>query len=246
VTDAAIRDSGKSPGLFGKALIGLFMKRAAVTAVSDLGNGFRLITLEGPQLRGVAWVAGWKIQVAMGSAFVARTYTPMEWDGIAGRTQILGYAHGAGPGSDWLIGLRVGDECDILGPRPSLKIQGLPGPLAVFGDETSMGLGHALRGQEGDRFVTCQFEVSDVTGADRILSTLRSDHTTVVGKTAGGGHLDETQRWLSDMADAGASFILTGNSESVQRLRHHLRRIDVPVRRIVTKAYWAVGKVGLD
>lgn len=38
----------------------------------------------------------------MGSAFVARTYTPIDWDPVAGRTRIRGYAHGDGPGSAWV------------------------------------------------------------------------------------------------------------------------------------------------
>ncbi len=38
----------------------------------------------------------------MGPAFVARTYTPIEWDAIAGGTRILGYTHGEGPGSAWI------------------------------------------------------------------------------------------------------------------------------------------------
>jgi hypothetical protein len=55
-----------------------------------IGDRFRLITLEGLALAGVTWTPGQKIQIAMGSAFVARTYTPIEWDAAAGRTRILG------------------------------------------------------------------------------------------------------------------------------------------------------------
>jgi NADPH-dependent ferric siderophore reductase len=40
--------------------------------------------------------------------------------------------------------------------------------------------------------------------------------------------------------------VLTGNASSIQQLRQHLRKLDVPARRVIAKAYWATGKVGLD
>lgn len=59
------------PGRLGKALLRLMMKRATVIATEQLADRFRLITLGGPAFKGVAWTPGQKIQVAMGSAFVA-------------------------------------------------------------------------------------------------------------------------------------------------------------------------------
>ena len=131
-------------GRLSRALIRLIMKRATVTANETVADRFRLITLEGPGLVDVVWTPGQKIQIAMGSAFVARTYSPIAWNGAAGRTCILGYAHGAGPGSDWLRAAVPGSSCDIFGPRASLDIGRPSGPLAIFGDETSLGLAYAL------------------------------------------------------------------------------------------------------
>jgi NADPH-dependent ferric siderophore reductase len=48
------------------------------------------------------------------------------------------------------------------------------------------------------------------------------------------------------MAVTGASFVLTGQASAIQRLRQHLRAQGVPASRILTKAYWAHGKRGLD
>ena len=144
----SLRPPPKTPGRLSQALTRLLMRRASVVAVEPLADRFRLITLRGPALAGVSWAPGQKIQIAMGSVFVARTYTPMEWDASEGLTRFLGYAHGDGPGSAWLQALEPGAECDIFGPRPSLAVAGLAGPLAVFGDETSMGLAHALAGQQ--------------------------------------------------------------------------------------------------
>ncbi|MCH7862518.1 MAG: siderophore-interacting protein, partial [Proteobacteria bacterium] len=52
------RPVAKAPGRIGQALIRLLMKRATVTASERLADGFRLITLEGPALEGIAWTPG--------------------------------------------------------------------------------------------------------------------------------------------------------------------------------------------
>ena len=57
------RPVAKAPGRIGQALIRLLMKRATVTASERLADGFRLITLEGPALEGIAWTPGQKIQI---------------------------------------------------------------------------------------------------------------------------------------------------------------------------------------
>ena len=51
---------------------------------------------------------------------------------------------------------------------------------------------------------------------------------------------------LSDAAATGASFVLTGKAGTIQALRQRLRLLSVPAARVITKAYWAPGKAGLD
>jgi len=58
-----------------------------------------MITLSGPQLRGVGWKAGQKLQVAMGAGLSTRTYTPIDWDEAGGHARILTFVHGEGPGA---------------------------------------------------------------------------------------------------------------------------------------------------
>jgi NADPH-dependent ferric siderophore reductase len=240
------RSAVNTPGQFGKALIGLFMKRATVTAVYDIAYGFRLITLEGPKLQGVAWTPGQKIQIGMGSAFVARTYTPIEWDAAAGRTCILGYAHSDGPGSAWMLGIKIGDECDLFGPRNSLDVRHLNGPLVVFGDETSIGLAYALSRQDSGRSVVCQVEVDDLASAQHVRSTLDIGNVTVTARSDGDGHLAQLEASFPALVGTSSSFVLTGKAGSVQRLGRELKRQGVPANRIVGKAHWAPGKAGLD
>ncbi|WP_404713650.1 siderophore-interacting protein [Sphingomonas sp. MMS24-J13] len=227
-------------------MIRLIMKRAAVTANETLANRFQLICLEGPGLVDVVWTPGQKIQIAMGSAFVTRTYTPIAWNPATGRTCILGYAHGTGPGSDWLRGAVPGSSCDIFGPRTSLAIGRPSGPLAIFGDETSLGLAHALALSGGMEAVVGFFEVEDVEAGRSVAVQLDLQNYTLVGREADDAHLSEFESKLPALADAGATFVLTGKAGSIQRVRRTLKALQVPSRRIRTKAYWTPGKTGLD
>jgi len=238
--------TAKAPGRLGKAIIRLLMRRARIAAIDDIADRFRLVTLEGDALQGVAWLPGQKVQIAMGSAFVARTYTPIEWNAGAGRTCILGYAHGEGPGSVWLRDLRLGDECDLFGPRNSLDMRPLHGPLALFGDETSIGLGYALARQDRMRSVSCHFEVGDKADAEQVASALDLGTVALFARQGDDAHLAQMEATLPSLVQAEASFILTGKAGTVQRLRHDLKRHGVASNRIVTKAYWAPGKTGLD
>lgn len=240
------RPVAKAPGRIGQALIRLLMKRATVTASERLADGFRLITLEGPALEGIAWTPGQKIQIAMGSAFTARTYTPIEWNPGTGRACILGHVHGDGPGSSWVRDVAPGAMCDIFGPRGSLDAGRMHGPLAVFGDETSIGLAHALAYQTPGRVVAGYFEVGDVECSCRVAEQLGLDRVALFARAADDAHVGEMELRLATLAAGGTGFVLTGKASTVQRLRQRLKRLAVPPSRIATKAYWAPGKVGMD
>ncbi|PXA85352.1 siderophore-interacting protein [Caulobacter sp. D4A] len=235
-----------SPGGLGQALIRLMMRPARIASSQPIGDRFRLVTLEGAALKGVSWTPGQKIQIAMGSAFVTRTYTPMDWDAGQGRARILGYAHGEGPGGDWLRSLAPGAQCDLFGPRASLNAAPLAGPLVVFGDETSIGLACALAAQDPARSISCVFEVADLGEAEAVVERLGLSKAALFRKAADEAHLDTIGAALSSLAGVGASFVLTGRAAAIQKLRHGLKRRAVEPRRILTKAYWAQGKTGLD
>ncbi len=165
--------SVKEPGRISRTLIRLMMKHARVAGNEAIGDRFRLVTLEGPELRGVDWIAGEFVQIAMGSAFRARSYTPIDWDKAAGRTRLLGYVHGGdGPGRAWLADVRPGDECDFFGPRRSLDMRHIAGPIVLCGDETAIGLAHALIHENPSRRVICHFEVDDAAAGREAVAAL--------------------------------------------------------------------------
>jgi NADPH-dependent ferric siderophore reductase len=243
--DALATPRVKDPSRLGRAVARLWMKAATVTANERLADRFHLITLEGGALTNVTWRPGQKVQIAMGSSFVTRTYTPIEWNISAGRMCILGYSHGNGLGSAWVRTVAAGDTCDVFGPRASLDIGGLSEALVVVGDETSIGLAYAATRQDPTRLVTCCFEVEDVVAAQQVMSSLDLQSVTLVARRAD-EHIAALEASLSDAVAVGASFVLTGKAATIQMLRQSLRQKSVPTARLVTKAYWAPGKTGLD
>lgn len=244
--DVGNMPTSRQPGRLSRALIRMLMKQTRVVAAESVAEGFRLITLESPEFRGFQWVPGQKVQIAMGSAFVARTFTPIEWDATAGRTRILGYAHGSGPGSDWVRGTKPGDECDIFGPRASLDISHATGPRVVLGDETSIGLAYALSHHSTGSPLRCLLEVNTVANAREVLTPLDPGGVELFERTENNAHLADIERLLPALVATGAIFVLTGNASSIQRLRRTLKNLGVPASGLMTKPYWAPGKTGLD
>jgi NADPH-dependent ferric siderophore reductase len=233
-----------STTIFGDTLARMFARRATIVAVRWLTDDLVRLTLEGAALRGAAWMPGQKIQVVTGSIFDTRTYTPTEWDPIHGRTSIIGYVHGAGPGSDWIRSAKAGDACDFLGPRNSISKKIMMGPIALFGDETSIGIAMAL--SRGARSLPSFFEMAEKETAGSALAELGLRDATLFARTTGDAHLAEMEAAVADLAATQTSFLLTGKATTIQRLLTALKRQTVPSDRILTKAYWAPGKTGLD
>lgn len=232
--------------LVSRALSRMIMKQARIFDIQALSDRFRLITLDSDAFKSRAWTAGQKIQVAMGSAFVARTFTPIEWDGSAGRTRFLGLIHGRGLASTWLSYLRRGDECDVFGPRSSLELDGRDEPIVLLGDETSIGLACAVQVSAPQRAVSCLLEATDPLEARSVCSQLGLEHVQCFRRTDSEAHLVNIEHHLVPHVAVGASFVLTGRAAMVQRLRRWLLANGVAKDRVRAKPYWAPGKTGLD
>jgi ferric-chelate reductase (NADPH) len=229
-----------------RTLLRWLMRPARVAAVETLSPHFRLLHLEGEALRNIAWTVGQKVQVSMGSGLIARTYTPISWDADSGRTRMLTFAHGDGPGSRWASGLREDDICQFFGPRRSLDLSGLESPVVLFGDETSFGLAAALRDSPQADGAIHVFETSDVAESRPVLETIGLGEATLIERTADDAHLAAAEAEMLRLTASGASFVLTGKASSIQRISRALKAVGVVSSRVKTKAYWAQGKVGLD
>jgi NADPH-dependent ferric siderophore reductase len=217
-----------------------------VAAVKTVSKNFRLIDLQGETLQGVEWASGQRLQIKVGSPLVARTFTPILFDAELGLTRILGYAHGAGPGSAWLRRIAPGDVCQMFGPRGSLDVASITGPTVLFGDETSFGLAAAMSGHGLPREdFRCFFEVTEIEEATLALQALEITPTALVKRD------DETrvaatiEQLLATSSDA-TQFVLTGRAQFIQVVKKMLKQRGVSSSRVRAKAYWSPGKTGLD
>lgn len=234
----------RAPGAIERALTRMFVREARVFECERLSEHFYAIGFEGEQLRGAAWAPGQKLQLFMESGSATRTYTPTFWDAARGRTRILAYAHGDGPGSEWARGAAVGAPCRIFGPRASLDLTRATSPALLVGDETSIGLAMALRGN-GDRLAQCVFEVHSAVESVPVLAQLGLEDALVFERVAHSVHLDSVVQAIRARLQKRA-LVLTGNATSIQAIRKQLSVRAVRAPEILTKAYWAPGKRGLD
>jgi NADPH-dependent ferric siderophore reductase len=236
------------------------MRSARISSVTALSDRFRLIELRGDALKGVAWTPGDKIQVAIGSGFTRRTYTPISWDATVGTTRLLVYLHGGGAGSQWASDLQPGDLCDFSGPRKSLDVSVLASDTILFGDETSFALAAAAAAaatatatatataysgmRQGETH--CVFEVDDTVAAQAVIDRLGLRDASVIERQPAGVHHDVLFKRLAGFLSDDADFILTGQASAIRYLHHSLKLGGLPASRLRVKAYWAQGKTGLD
>jgi ferric-chelate reductase (NADPH) len=244
---ATARVAKNRTGLLESAMHSLFMRKANVLEIEELGNAFRIVTLGGEALRGIAWTPGDKIQIQLGG-WVQRTYTPMDWDAESGRTRILIYLHADSPGTRWARMLRKGDGCIVFGPRRSIDRSSLQGPVIFFGDETSLGAATALFNHERSPAVQMVFEVSALADTKPVVERLQLGDAHLCARLEDDSHLIELGAHFSALlqANAKADIVLTGKANSIQHMTRLLRQQAIGTARRQSKAYWAPGKTGLD
>ncbi len=227
--------------------VGRFLFRAStVTDVVDVAPGFRRIHLEGEDLKDVGFEPGDKLQIFLPGAGM-RTYTPIHWDARRGSTTLLGFVHGDSPASRWIRRASVGDVCRFFGPRRSIRLTELGPEIVLFGDETSFALARAARLELGEAPLSLVLEVGSSADASPLLADLGLPNATLVERRSNDGHLDALADALG-AALAGrpaAALVMTGRARAIQEMRSRLGSTD-KARRGKNKAYWSLGREGLD
>jgi ABC-2 type transport system permease protein len=225
-------------------------KTAVITAVGDHGPHLRTIELQGDALKNATWMPGHKIQVRTQPAgLTMRTYTPTAWDSSAGTARLFVYHHGSGPGSTWTAGVSPGDRCQIFGPRPALRLDGVAESILFVGDETSFASVAAwCATHPGGQPVAQLFEVNDPDESAGALRALGLPDAQYVARRMGSSHLDELSSAVIDAlrTDPDAALCLTGKAQTIARLRHSVKAAGFAKRPTRVKAYWDENRKGLD
>lgn len=226
--------------------MGRFLFReGTVTAVRTIGR-FRHVEVAGDALKGVDWTPGDKVQVFLAGDM--RTYTPITWDKAKGETSLLLYVHGDAPktpGAAWAARLEPGAKCSFFGPRSSIAFPDLADDAIFAGDETSFAAACALHAVK--KRAANVFEVDDAAEAKEALAAFGLDGATVLQRERADKHLEAMAKVLVEeqAARPTATITMTGRAQTIQVLRAHLKSQGQP-RLGKSKAYWSVGKAGLD
>ena len=226
-------------------LIGI--RELTVVSVQEISPRFRRFELVGEGLRDASCGAGDKVQVMLGAG--ARTYSPFAFDPARGALSFLVYLHGGeSPGAAWGRQAAAGDRVRVFGPRGSLALGSIDGPVVLVGDETSFAVARALYDLRGDqRRPALVFEVSEPDEAERALDALGLEEAELVVRQPGDAHLAQLEASVRAELDGltDPTLVLTGRAPAIQALRSALKR-EPPRAKYKTKAYWAPGKRGLD
>lgn len=222
-------------------------REVTIASVREVSPRFRRLLLSGDSLQKAPFTAGDKVQVILDEG--ARTYTPFAFNAAQGAMSLLVYLHGNSPGARWGRQAAAGQSVRIFGPRGSLPLPSLEGPVVLFGDETSLAVARALREQRGPTApLSFVFEVSNEDEAQAALEELGLTGASFAVRSRGDEHLNEIEERVRVALEThpGASLVLTGKATSIQALRSALRAHPAGHARQKVKAYWATGKRGLD
>jgi NADPH-dependent ferric siderophore reductase len=231
-----------------RGLSQLMFKELVVDSARDVSPSFRRLRVTGPWLRTTTVSPGDKLQIMIDESG-PRTYTPFAHDTTTGTFDLLAYVHAETPASSWIREARPGTKFRAFGPRGSLALATLPGPIVLFGDETSFGVARSLqlaRGtSDGLSFV---FECSHAIESTAVLADLSLKSHVVVERQPERAHLEQVFRHLGAALErhSGAHLVLTGHAQMIQALRARLKTQPFALAGQKVKAYWADGKRGLD
>jgi ferric-chelate reductase (NADPH) len=236
----------KMAGLLADLASDALLKSARVTDISRLSSQFLTVELRAEAFRSATWTPGAKLQLRPRRGTLGlRTYTPIEWDSALGLTRLIAFTHGEGPAADWFRRVTVGDACELFGPRRSIDLRGLPGPVVFVGDESSVGLASALRTVTSD--VRHVFEATDPAELTAVLTELDFAENSVVMPKS-----DDRAPLIGQAQDAAGDstepfdLVVTGDAATIHAFRRDTRGWRHKPRSTKAKAYWAKGRTGLD
>jgi ferric-chelate reductase (NADPH) len=235
----------------------LVFPELVVDAVRDVSAHFRQLRVSAPALRSASVSPGDKLQIMIVESG-PRTYSPFAHDPAAGTVDLLAYVHGDTPGSAWIRELTAGTRFRGFGPRGSLALASLSGPVVLFGDETSFGVATALtlarqmrqtrQASEGSDGLSFVFECSQPDEARAVLGDLGLARCEVVAREPGLAHARAVDGGIRAALarHPGAHLVLTGHAQMIQAVRASLKKEAPAYASQKVKAYWADGKRGLD
>jgi ferric-chelate reductase (NADPH) len=222
------------------------LSKAKVVLNETVSEHFHFIDLESESLVSCVFMSGRKIQIDTGD-WVLRTYTPISIDSKRGVVRVLAFLPGKGPGSAWAQSVKVGTSTHFKGPDGSKSLHPDSTSLSVFGDETTFGLAIGLDQTSGRQNSShFAFEVSKIKESETVLQTLGLKNYSLHEKSSS-FNLEFLKLHTQSVSDPNHhQWVIAGKAQTIQTIRSHLKSLNAPMSQLITKAYWAEGKKGLD
>ncbi|MDF3821321.1 FAD-binding oxidoreductase [Leptospira sp. 96542] len=229
-----------------KSALGFFLTTTQITKIEKISEHFVLIEMTGTKLKESNWLPGGKIQVDVGD-LTYRTYTPIDVNKNEGKLSMICYKRSDGKASIWINALKVGDPCEVFGPRESFDFSGIEGDAVLFGDETSFGIAKVLQNKVGNQSHLF-FELTSAETGKNTLEQLGISWQNITQRSPNDVHLQKMAESILDSISKfpEANIFLTGRAKSIQQIRTYLKNSNVPTNKFKVRAYWAEGKIGLD
>lgn len=226
----------------------IVFKALTIDEVRDLSPHFRRFRVSAPWLRTAGCAAGDKLQIMINESG-PRTYSPFGHDAASGGLEFLAYVHGDTPTASWIRHAQIGGTFRVFGPRASLALSSIAGPVIFVGDETSFGTALSLQRARGAADgVSYVFEATHADEASSVLQQVGLPVGAIVPRQPALGHLAALEQAVRLACEERphARLVLTGHAQIIQALRKRLRAQPVQSSGQTVKAYWADGKRGLD
>jgi NADPH-dependent ferric siderophore reductase len=233
-----------------RRLLDPLLSPAVVESVELLAPRIRHITLAGPALSGLAWIAGQQVRLQVPASGVIdrlvgtrRTYSVWDYDGQ--HLELVIFDHGDGPGANWARTARPGDQLLLLKPEGNFTTTAAAYHLFVGEETASAAFGPMLRALPADAAVHAVIEVEtpqEQLKLDRDVTWLYRHGASAASSAS----LLDAVRQL-DLPDEPGICYLAGEAKTIQLIRAHLvRDRGWPRRSVLTKPFWTPGKKGLE
>lgn len=237
-----ILEDSRSIGLMQRMGLAIAFTRFEIVAVREIAGAFVHLMLRLDGKGSLDWRPGDKVQIAMGSVWRARTYTPFSVDKEHRTIELLAYTKAGGPGTKWATTAKAGDKGHLFGPRRSLPLEP-KNKFTFIGDETSFAMAIALSNLNPTERMQLLFEVDSVDVARAALGCFNIDDVILFQRHDNDEHLPKLLEVIKKSEPVIP--ILTGRASTIQKLRKKTIAMKSGARP-VSVAYWADGKEGLD
>lgn len=227
-------------------LLDALLTTARISDVTEIAPRFVKLRLVDERFRRAQWTPGDKLQLRpQRGSMQMRAYTPMNWDRDEGTTELIAFKHGDGPAIRWFDDATTGADCEVFGPNRSVDLSDTAPTTLFIGDETSVGLAHALHNINPT--VRYLYEATDPDALTTVLTTLGlTANAEIIAKTDSRDALLQLIRDSAESYTDPCDLVVSGDAATVNAVRRDVRRWIHLTSRIKARAYWAHGRAGLS